>query len=662
MRVSRSAACSGAAVLMLAAALGCRAVKATARPQTQAQEDREHPMAPEFPAGLQWLNVDRPLFLRDLRGKVVLLDFWTYCCINCMHVIPDLKRLEARYPNELVVIGVHSAKFKNEKDEENIRQAVLRYEIEHPVVNDADFQIWNSYGVRAWPTLVLIRPDGRVLGAASGEGHFEVLDQAVRRLITEYEAKGQLDRRPIKLALERENRPRSVLSYPGKIAADPAGGRLFFTDSNHNRVIIASPTGAVQDVIGEGGIGLVDGGFAAARFFRPQGLCYDPATGTLYVADTENHAVRKVDLKRRLVSTLAGNGRQAAYPPAGGTGKAVSLNSPWDVLLVGGTLYVAMAGSHQLWTIDPGTGAAAPYAGTGGENIVDGPLREALLAQPSGLATDGKRLYFADSEVSAVRTAGLGGKGRVGTLIGQGLFEFGDVDGKHPAARLQHPIGVAWHKGFVYVADTYNHKIKRIDPRTRALSTFIGTGARGMADGPARQATLNEPNGLAWAWGRLYIADTNNHLIRVYDPASGRVSTLKLTGIDRLTRRSRTRFAGREQSVPAIEVAPGERWLEVAISLPAGTKFNPGAPFTLKATSDKPASVAVGVLKAPRPAARLRIPLTVKQGAATVIVQMSVNYCDTGNEGLCYFKEARLVVPLKSAVGGTTRPSVSVVL
>jgi thiol-disulfide isomerase/thioredoxin len=114
--------------------------------------------APEFPAGMQWLNTATPLRLADLRGKIVLLDFWTYCCINCMHIIPELTALERKYPNELVVIGVHSAKFHNEGDSENIRQAILRYEIQHPVVNDRDFRIWRSYAVRAWPTLMVIKP------------------------------------------------------------------------------------------------------------------------------------------------------------------------------------------------------------------------------------------------------------------------------------------------------------------------------------------------------------------------------------------------------------------------------------------------------------------------------------------------------------------------
>jgi thiol-disulfide isomerase/thioredoxin len=489
----------------------------------QAQDTR--PIAPEFPE-LEWLNTDKPLTLKSLQGKIVLLDFWTYCCINCIHIMPDLKKLEKKYPNELVVIGVHSAKFTNEKEAENIRDAILRYEIEHPVVNDKDLQIWNMYGVNSWPTLGLIDPNGRIVRGWAGEGHLEEIDRAIAQLITEN--RNTLNRTPLKLALEKDKRPRTTLAFPGKLVTDAKTDRLFITDSNNNRIVIANTDGKITQIIGSGKIGLKDGDFETAQFFRPQGLRYDATADAIYVADTENHAVRKIDLAKKIVTTLAGNGKQAGYPPRGGNGKTVRLSSPWDVLQVGQKLYIAMAGTHQLWTLNLKNGDCIPYAGTAGENIKDGEVRQALLAQPSGLAYDGTRLFFADSEVSAVRYADLK-KGEVRTLIGEGLFEYGDVDGTYPKARLQHPLGVVYKDGFVYVADSYNHKIKRIDPNLRKVETFIGTGRNGNTNGAAKQATLNEPAGLAWLGNKLYIADTNNNQIRVYDGATKQVSTLKLT-------------------------------------------------------------------------------------------------------------------------------------
>lgn len=515
--------------------MGCRANLVLAEPAAQPKlaKVKQEVDAPAFPVGLQWLNTAKPLTLADLRGKVVLLDFWTYCCINCIHTIPDLKKLEAKYANELVVIGVHSAKFENEKEATNIREAILRYEIEHPVANDKDFLFWRSYGVQAWPTLVLIDPDGKLIGAASGEGHYEVLDARIGELVKDFGAKNRLNRTPMKWELEKGKRAPSILSYPGKITADAKSKRLFFSDSNHNRIIITSLEGKIQEVIGDGKIGLKDGDFTNARFFRPQGLCYDPETDRLYVADTNNHAIRRIDLKAQKVTTIVGNGKKGGYPPRGGTGKNATPASPWDVLLMKNYLYVANAGTHQLWRIDLKTMSATPYAGTGGENIVDGFRSEALLAQPSGLATNGTSLFFADSEVSAVRALELQ-RGQLTTLIGQGLFEFGDIDGKYPQARLQHPIGVAYHDDYVYVADTYNHKIKRVDPKKRTLETFIGTGKRGTDDGAAKQASLNEPNGMVFVGEKLYIADTNNHAIRVFDLKTQKLSTLKLTGLEKV--------------------------------------------------------------------------------------------------------------------------------
>ncbi|HVG18094.1 MAG TPA: thioredoxin-like domain-containing protein, partial [Blastocatellia bacterium] len=418
--------------------------------------------APDFPEAIEWLNTDRPLSLRQLRGKVVVLDFWTYCCINCMHVIPDLKKLERKYANELVVIGVHSAKFAGERETDNIRQAILRYEIEHPVVNDKDMAVWQQFAVHAWPTLVVIDPAGKVVGHASGEGIYEPFDKLIGKMVEAFGAKGQLDRRPLKLKLERHRAPASMLAFPGKVLADEKSKQLFIADSNHNRIVVVSlEDSSVKEVVGSGEARLADGGFEEASFNHPQGMAFDGRV--LYVADTENHALRAVDFEGRAVATIAGTGEQARrLTTVGGQGRQTPLNSPWDLVLHDGLLYIAMAGPHQLWRMDPKTGGVAPYAGSGREDIIDGPLAEAALAQPSGITTDGRALYFADSEVSAIRSAALDPNGRVETVVGEGLFDFGDRDGRGSQVRLQHPLGVVYHEGALYVADTYNNKIKRI--------------------------------------------------------------------------------------------------------------------------------------------------------------------------------------------------------
>ena len=270
--------------------------------------------APELTDVLDWFNVPAPLSLKALRGKIVLLDFWTYGCVNCMHILPDLKRLEEKYARELVVIGVHSAKFANERKSDNIRRIIVRYDITHPVANDANFAVWKAYGARAWPTQVLIDPEGYVVATVSGEGKAEAFDRAIAAVVQVFDERGSIDRSPLPTALEGRGAAgvpdESILAFPGKVLADEARGRLFIADSNHHRVLVANLDGEIEDVAGTGTFGLVNGGFDDARFYRPQGLAIDPAhPDRVYVADTENHAVRALDLapvdfRRRLVPLL----------------------------------------------------------------------------------------------------------------------------------------------------------------------------------------------------------------------------------------------------------------------------------------------------------------------------------------------------------------------
>jgi DNA-binding beta-propeller fold protein YncE len=485
--------------------------------------------APPLEGGVAWLNVPRPLTWADLRGKVVLLDFWTYGCVNCMHLLPDLRLLEERFRRELVIIGVHSPKFSNERSQENLRRILLRYEIEHPVVNDAEMRIWRAYGARAWPTRVIVDPAGQLVGTATGEGNLAGFVQAIDTVIRVFEEAQALNREPLRLQLERERVADQPLLFPGKVLADPRSDRLFISDSNHNRIIVASDSGDLLDVVGSGLKGDADGIFSQARFYRPQGLAL--AGTTLYVADTENHQVRAVDLEARIVETVAGTGKQAAWSGEGGEATSIELNSPWDVALRPGILIIAMAGSHQLWVVDLINGQAYPYAGSGHEARQDGSVSEAAFAQPSGLTLDGDRLYVADAESNVIRLLALPPENEVTTLAGGDLFEFGDVDDVGDRARFQHPLGVAVHGGLVYVADTYNHKIRVLDPVTGRVTTLAGTGESGLADGPAGSARFAEPGGLSAARGRLFVADTNNHAIRTVDLVSGDVRTLALADL-----------------------------------------------------------------------------------------------------------------------------------
>src|SRR2546425_4446976 len=517
-------------ILILSPALGvgrASKVRTSQEGLEMATQDGDRIHAPELTGARGWLNTDKPLTLSALKGKVVLLDFWTYGCINCMHIIPDLKRLERKYPNELVVIGVHSAKFANEKETENIRRIILRYEIEHPVVNDADFAIWNAYAVNAWPTRYLIDPAGYIIGRLPGEGGYEALDKAIGDSIAEFRKRGKLNEAPLKLVLERAKIGDLPLAFPGKILADAKNDRLIIADSDHNRIVVTKLDGTLVETIGTGAHGSDDGSFDRATFFRPQGMVLDGET--LYVADTENHLIREVDLKSKVVKTIAGTGEQSHEYGTVGPARSIALNSPWDLQLVGRTLYIAMAGPHQIWKLDLDKQEVSTFAGSGREARLDGAPSEAAFAQPSGLATDGKTLYVSDAEANIIRAIDLGPKGGVHTLVGGDLFDFGDEDGTRDDVRLQHPLGLARWNGQLLIADTYNHKIKVLDPSERRVKSFAGTRKPGQADG--LKPTFYEPGGLSVAGDKLYVADTNNHAIRVVDLKTKETKTLQIRGL-----------------------------------------------------------------------------------------------------------------------------------
>lgn len=464
-----------------------------------------------------------------------------------MHLLPQLRELEHRFGEALVIVGVHAGKFIAERVTENIRQAVIRLGVEHPVVNDRQYRIWRSYAVNAWPTLVLVSVEGRVVGQHVGETTADALAPVVERTIAAAEETGALGRTRLTFPLERDAEPERALRYPAKVAGDPATRRLAISDAGHSRVLLVrldpgGRGGEVEAVVGRGERGFDDGAHDVATFDDPHGLAF--GDGVLYVADTGNHALRAVERRGRWrVRTVAGTGEQAGRLGVPGQGRAVALNSPWDVLFHGGALYIAMAGPHQIWRFDFETGEVLPWAGTGVEALLDGRRGEAALAQPSGLATDGRRIFFADAEASAIRWAEIGPAGRVGTIVGTGLFDFGDRDGSGDQVRLQHPLGVAWRDGILYVADTYNGKVKVLDPETRTAVTWIGTdagevggvaGARGTgsrlgAGGSAR--ILWEPGGIATLEGWVYVADTNHHRVVVARPGADTVEELEIRGV-----------------------------------------------------------------------------------------------------------------------------------
>ena len=604
--------------------------------------------APEFPEGLDWLNVSQPLDFAGLRGKIVLLDFWTYGCINCIHIIPDLKRLEAEYPTELVVIGVHSAKFANESETDNIREVVQRYELEHPVVNDKDFVVWNAWQARAWPTIALIDPAGNVVGTHSGEGVYDVVAPVMANLVAEFA--DEIDRTPIALDLEADRTSDTVLSYPGKVLADPASDRLFVADTGHHRVIVTDSTGAVAAVYGSGAPGFDDGESLEASFSSPQGLAL--IGENLYVADTNNHAVRTIDLETGTVSTLAGTG-QKGWPPAAGTTDTVALASPWALEADGSLLYVANAGTHQIWVIDLETKIATPLVGNARESTINGPLADAELAQPSGLALKDGVLYFADSESSSIRAADVASPAGVTALVAGGdetLFDFGDEDGVGNEARFQHPLGVAIHGDRLLVADTYNSKIKVIDLASRQANTLYGD-EQGWEDGTS--PLFHEPGGISVDGDVLWVADTNNHVVRRIDLITGATTTLVLSGLDAFSIRGDT-YDGPKMTLPAVSAGAGPAELVLEVTLPDGYKVNEDASSSLFLSEQGgvaafPAGESTDLTGTKFP---VSIPINLTPGSGTVLADLTLVWCHENAEGLCFFERLRYKIPMEVAASG----------
>lgn len=632
-----------------------------------AAPENPFPKAIKVPAGIldggsEWLNTSRPIDLAELKGKVVLLDFWTYCCINCMHVLPDLKYLEEKYGDQLVVIGVHSAKFDNEKDSKNIRDAIMRYEIQHPVVNDSDMLIWRKFGTRAWPTVSLVDPEGNYCGSQSGEGHREMLDNVIGQLIRYHRSRGTLNETPIAFEMESTKVAPTALRYPGKVLADAAGQRLFITDSNHNRIIITSLTGELKSVIGSGLSGRKDGSFQEAEFQRPQGTAL--AGNTLYVADTENHLIRSIDLETSTVSTLAGTGGQGNPGlPDSGLLLETSMNSPWSIASAQGTLYIAMAGPHQIWSHKIGSDSIGVFAGSGREDVTNGPLTAAAFAQPSEIILDaaGQFLYVVDSEGSAIRRVPVDPTGQVTTLAGtselprgQSLFAFGDQDGIGDAARFQHPLGIAIQQDTLYIADSYNHRIRQLTLSDNAVTSWIGDGKPGSSLAPAQ---LNEPGGLSIADGRLFIADTNNHRILTASLADRNVAVLEIKGLTPPKAAASARLPeltdALELPAQKLAVSPSLKF-SVQLEIPEGNKRNDLFPVTWSLFSEDSQTLIPGTALGVREEATVSqgnlaeftIPMTGQPGESTLILQMSYGYCSTDGTGLCRLATGLWKIPV----------------
>ncbi|MDQ3405022.1 MAG: NHL domain-containing thioredoxin family protein [Actinomycetota bacterium] len=592
---------------------------------------RRHVRAAEL-VGRGWLNTGgRELHLGDFRGKVLLLDFWTFCCINCLHVLDELRPVEAEFGDVLVTVGVHSPKFVHEADPDALKAAVERYDVHHPVLDDPDLTTWQAYAVKAWPTLVVVDPEGYVVHVAAGEGHAEALRRVIAEVVAEHEAKGTLHRGdgPYVPPAPAE----TELRFPAKAVAT-TGDTLLVADTAHHRIVELDGDTVVR-AYGTGVRGHGDGKDDAS-FSEPSGIAVLPDRITvevgyhLVVADTVNHLLRGINTDTGEVTTVAGTGAQWRDGATDGPARDIDLTSPWDVVWweQARGVVIAMAGNHTLGLFDPLTNTVSRFAGTTVEGLHDGPAGEAFFAQTSGLAASDDRLWLADSETSALRWIERGQDGfQVRTAIGKGLFHFGHRDGDAEQALLQHPLGVAvLADGSVAIADTYNGAIRRYDPETAQVST-LATG-------------LAEPSGVALLDGDLVVVASAAH--RLERP----VAAAHLV-------------AGEAHEVrrPPVDVAVGEVDLTVVFTAPPGQKLDDrwGPSTRLEVTSSPPGLLAEGAGVGTDLTRKLVIAEGYGEGVLHVVAQGASCDDDGTEHAACHLTRQDWGVPLRITEAGARR-------
>ncbi|MEO9140170.1 MAG: thioredoxin-like domain-containing protein [Jatrophihabitans sp.] len=575
--------------------------------------------APELIDG-RWFNTAAPITLAGLRGRFVLLDFWTFCCGNCLHVVDELRPFEIAHADVLTVIGVHSPKFPHEADPVALGAAVERYEVHHPVLNDPGLELWGQYAVRAWPTLVLIDPEGYVVAHAAGEGQVGALDALLSTLLAEHDERGTLHRGdgPYLAPAPRAGDlrfPAGAILLPAERNGRPCES-LLVADAGHHQVVeIDASDGSVLARYGSGERG--------APFAEPNGLTLLPVGVAPYdvlVADTANHVLRGIRLAdRAIIATIDLSAAVADARTV--TGAIPSVLSPWDVAWwpAAGRVVVAAAGVHLLLSLDPTNEAIEVLAGTTVEGLRDGPGVDAWLAQPSGLAVDGEHVWFVDAESSALRRIGL--DATVSTVVGEGLFDFGHVDGPAATARLQHPLGVivlADHS--VAVLDTYNGAVRRYDPATDEVSTL----AHGLA----------EPSGAVLVAGELIVVESAAHRLVQPVPAAELVRGAAL----------------RSERAPTT-LRAGDVELSIAFTPPPGRalddRFGPAVHVTVSASP--PELLVSGGGESSELSRRIRL----ADGSGVLQVTARAATCDgAGEHPACHLARQDWGVPVRIAGAG----------
>ncbi len=585
-----------------------------------------------------WVNVERPLVAADLKDRVILLNFWTYDCAACLHVLPQIKELEKELGNKLTVISIHSGKFSNQKDFNSIIKATLRHDINHAVIDDSSLKIWNAFGVKAWPTLVLIDPRGYIKKTYIGQKDIADLSDDVKKLTNKF--RYELNRDALPILLEKNKIAKRVLNYPTKIEYTKTfpfkahnAPAFFIANSGQNNILVVSLSGEIIWQIGSGKSGFRDGNFETAEFSMPEGMLYD--SGKLYIADSGNHSIRLVNFKEQTVSTIVGSGRKGDIISGNiDDAKDVELASPTDLEFYPSTNHIAISnsGTNQILQYDVAKNSISVLAGNGNEGIDDGKYPQNSLAQPSDLTIYNGKLYFVDSESSALRV--LEKDGAVKTLIGKGLLDFGYKNGNKGQALMQHPLALTADDTGIYVVDSFNHAIRKYDLSSGEMNTVIG-GTKGHSLGSSINTKFDEPEGIISILDRFYVVDSNNN--RIVIVSRGKLSSEILDVLPPLQLPKEGFLQYLPNLYKADEVKVANKNVALKINLKKGWKINDLGPSfinLLEMVNDEEANlvatfdwnmIANNELKLPK-----------LDSNKNYMLQGVIYYCENKKNSLCY--------------------------
>lgn len=598
--------------------------------------------APEL-IGDAWLGVSKPrLGIADFAGRFLLLDFWTLCCVNCHHVLAELRPVEKKYEDVLTVVGIHSPKFEYEKLPESVASAIARHGIEHPVLNDPNMSTWQSYGVRAWPTLIMIDPKGEIIAKYSGEGHAHAIDALLEKLVPEYEAAGLLVRGPG--AFEAMPPSNSALTQPSKVVNIPkqyqgllGHAQLLVSNSGGHNLVTLALTNLAEPLvtIGTGHRGRADGSYDQASFSEPYGAVFvegglaKQIDAHLLVADTTNHLIRAVNLETKKVKTIAGTGNQwMQRDETDGAALSLNLSTPWDVELVGNQLLIAMAGEHRIWKLDLLQRRLSIFAGTTNEGLVDGVFSESWFAQPSVVVSskfDSGKIWIVDSETSAIRFAK---DGKISSLNGKGLFDFGHVDGPADSALLQHPLGlIELPDGSLVIADTYNRALRRYSPSNNQVSTIA--------------RNLSEPSDIE------LVETSSGPKLAVVETAANRINILPIEK-DILVE-----GAALSTVRPVLEVKADVVLIDVSFSAPLGQKLDERyGPSSYLVVSSTPKEL---LLEGAGSSVELKRQIVLNPAISEGVLHVAAKgaSCDESNDAAqCHIHQQDWGIPIKVSASG----------